>query len=381
MNDVKKLALIINPDSQTDTAACSRCSVERSLRVLKSQGYETFVASREHPQTPVDHYAAPTQSGIRGLIVQLNADDNDDLVIYVLPHGTRVREAGLFCTDKDCYSEDDLGLDAIPFGKRTVILHQCYSGNWTKIFTDDPNTLFMSQGSRDEIAYQDGFDDIFWKKDAADWPQRFAAAVNVGPHEYFPQFIITPGYTFARTPVEKSAVVYLADQDALTQTLKNLQPGQYAIVASSSALVHTPTAQAFLSAFKHRNSQQLFAQSFDPKREGIRAFYKVSATESVEFTIANPRQIAEELSRFELTAGMRFELLIQRWLQNPSGASLSTMEALLAHDALSRTEAKLALAKLRRLSINPEQQGDFALLATHLRDYLDYWQEVEEEFE
>lgn len=114
---MSKYALIINGDREPRHLQ----NVERSLAdVLKPEGYETFVASPEAPQTKPDHYAASTPENIKQLVLELKSKigEGDELVIYTTGHGGQNGDAGSLCLQESCDDFQSMHalLDGIPYG-------------------------------------------------------------------------------------------------------------------------------------------------------------------------------------------------------------------------------------------------------------------------
>lgn len=86
-----------------------------------------------------------------------------DLVIATTGHGDQVGDAGTLCLQDGCDGDTVVSiLDTIPFAKRFVYMDQCYSGNWNKIFLNDPKTLFVSAGSKNEQDVCQEIAPLFW---------------------------------------------------------------------------------------------------------------------------------------------------------------------------------------------------------------------------
>lgn len=151
----KKYALIIN----TDTESRHLENTEASVRELKAQGYETFVIN-PFALSDADHSYKTDHHTIKRVIKGMNRliDANDELVIYSTGHGSGNKKADKFFES----------LDKLSYGKRTVIVDQCYGGNYYKFFSDDPSTYFVSAGVEGETVYCQEFAPYFWASNVPD---------------------------------------------------------------------------------------------------------------------------------------------------------------------------------------------------------------------
>lgn len=235
-----KIAVIINGDSEARHLG----NVERALKHLEAKGYETWVASPQKPQASHDFYFQSSAEGMKKFIAQLekqNKNSNNELVIYTTGHGS---QDGACIADNHCQSHDLFSrLDRLPYSQRTIVMDQCYGGNWGKQFLDDPKTLFISNGSKDEEVFCEEFAIQFWGTSGlaldkngdgvVDWQERYAAAV-ASPLSTEPRFVSSQGYRLQGKGTFPSKVLDVADKKALDQQLKRLKPGQYAIITFSS---------------------------------------------------------------------------------------------------------------------------------------------------
>ncbi|MBI2339006.1 MAG: hypothetical protein HYU99_01375 [Deltaproteobacteria bacterium] len=201
-----KYALIINGDTESRHLQ----NVERSLaNKFEAEGYETYVASPEEIKAPHDHYVTPTLKNIQTLVAGLKAKIgvDDELVIYTTGHGDQEGEEARLCLQGGCDAQTITPLlDGIPYGQRTVVMDQNFSGKWNKVFMDDPKTLFIAAGSENEAVCCQEMAPKFWKKAATipdgndgnkdgwiSWQERYAYAV-VGVASSGPQFVPGTGY-------------------------------------------------------------------------------------------------------------------------------------------------------------------------------------------
>lgn len=378
VSEVRKVALIINPDTDPRTAECSRCELERGLQVLKSQGYETFVATPAGPLDGIDHYAEPTLAGVRSLVSGMATDENDDIVITVLPHGWYRRSAGMLALTDGTYSDAQLHLDEIPYGRRTVVMSQCFSGNWAQVFSDDPATLFISDGSPGEVTYQ-GFSYAFWEPGEADWFNRFANAFAALGDLSFPQLIITPGYT-SNTTQNYGHTEVIADGQGLAAVLDGLPAGGYAIVASRQALRDPENAQAFAAAATQTPHRYII--STDPTAVGVRGVYKVTPDDIVSFDIPDVKAIAASVAAFELTPGRRLDVLLARLSADDRKGwnAIAKIREMMANDLLTLEDARRAYDGLQAIKDQltlPGMGTDIEGLLVDLADYMAFYEDVE----
>lgn len=240
----KRVAVIINGDGEERHLE----NVDRALKVLDKQGYETYVASPQEPATPADHYTGATKEEALGMLGELKgATEGAELLIYTTGHGLKVvGETGGITLEDDTVNMDVLPLlDSLPYEKRTAIVDQCFSGSWYKTFSDDPKTLFISAGDTNQAVCCDKFAPYIWA-DAGEipdingdgtinWQERYARAIAETDFEYTsPQFLATKGYVQEGEPAFGTGVVDVGDKEGLKERLEGLEPGQYAFVMFSA---------------------------------------------------------------------------------------------------------------------------------------------------
>lgn len=295
--EIRKYALIINGDTEERHLQ----NVDRSIGVLKRQGYETFVASPSKPGQMADHYVPANITNIRELIAELRSkiSEQDELVIYTTGHGEGTKDAGSLCLRDGCdYKTMSSLLEGIRYGRRTVIMDQCYGGNWDKLFLKDPRTLFISSGSKTEKVCCQEFAPNFWAEKVPDlnrdgkinWQERYANVMN-NVSSSVPQFIPSPGYIEEGTSPFKPAVLKIEDKDKFGEAIKGLKHGQYALVLFSATWCspcqdYKPT---FERVAKDANGQHLFLST---ENEKIAKEYGVSRYPTVMIISADgPRAI------------------------------------------------------------------------------------------
>ncbi|MBI2093032.1 MAG: hypothetical protein HYT75_08600 [Deltaproteobacteria bacterium] len=238
-NSVRKYALVINGSSKPFHLE----NLERSAKILAGDGYSLYVVNPKHPRIDVDQYVEPKIKDVRLLIRRLSdqIDNNDELVIYTTGHGNI--DHGIKVLSMKGKGDGALPylLDNIPYGKRTIIMDQCYGGSWIMQFIDDPRTLFIAE-DRDWV---DGnrVAPYFWSDNLIGpngnghvlWWQRFAKAVYGGETARIePIFAPTWGYFDNGVMPFKPKVKDVKDQEELQHELSKLEPGQFAFVASAT---------------------------------------------------------------------------------------------------------------------------------------------------
>lgn len=238
----RKVAVVVNGDAEPRHLE----NVRQSVGVLQRQGYDVHVLNRERPDgIPADRFFPPTQAGLKALRERLEGQggQDTDLVIYTTGHGDLQEGGGALCLADGCDAEGVSGaLDAIRYGKRTVIMDQCYSGNWGKRFLNDPKTLFISGGSESETTCCQEIAPRFWSDEVPDanrdgvisWQERYAHTVTDRELSSTPQYLPSAGYRLEGRAPFRGAVVEVADEAELAANLRALKAGQYAIITFSA---------------------------------------------------------------------------------------------------------------------------------------------------
>jgi hypothetical protein len=244
--NIKRVAVIINGDGEPRHLE----NVERASKLLRDGGYELYVASPQKPSNNPTMYVAPNSRGILDIGTALtNAiDDDDEVVIYTTGHGGEQSD-GCLSLPNQCISASDAAfkrLLSLPHGQRTVVMDQCYSGNWARLFSADPKTLFISAGSRGEtVCCQDFIPELFSDKDripdanrdgAISWQERY---MYVQSRKASSRSAFLPGSDYhdkgvAGTVAEASHfdtnVHEVRSYTAFQNLLKTLKPGDVAVV-------------------------------------------------------------------------------------------------------------------------------------------------------
>jgi thiol-disulfide isomerase/thioredoxin len=314
----KKVAVIINGDGEERHIE----NVETALKVLKSKGYETYVASPEKPTTPADHYTRATAEETLDMLDEVGeVSRGADLVVYTTGHGEKiVGDAGAIVLQDDGYNLDVLPLlDNLPYEQRTVIADQCYSGSWYKAFSDDPKSLFMSAGDSNQVVCCAEFAPYIWADEGEvpdlngdgtiNWLERYSHAKTESKFDYAsPQFAITKGYVQEGEPAFGAEVVDVGGRDGLIESLAKLKPGQYAFVMFSTdyckgCKAYRPRFEEFA---KEAGGQHLFlyvndeeaGEEFDVSTYPSVMIFNHEWTEGGGLKVGNLETVLDEIAGF-----------------------------------------------------------------------------------
>lgn len=356
----KRLALIINGDTEERHTQ----NVERSLSVLNGLGYETYVASTQDPGN-ASHYTYATAANIEQLVEEMRSqlDGDDELFIYTTGHGVESGGEGRLCTSDGCDS-DELAhlLDITGYGKRTVVMDQCYSGNWGNLFLDDPSTLFIALGSENETVCCGEFAPNFWYAGVPDangdgivgWQERFAYAFERTVSST-PQLLMSAGYVLDGAPAFGTNVLEVETRQELDQAIASLGPGQYAIVELSipGCAACTQYAPAFDGYAAAAGGQHLFVRT---ENEDIGASYGITSFPTVMIVdhkgntleIDDRYDIFQEMTQFNIPLPQRLAALRKKFLiANERSSAVRAYRGLIERlDPDTAVSETLALAQL-----------------------------------
>jgi thiol-disulfide isomerase/thioredoxin len=322
---INRYALIINGDTEQRHIE----NVDRSVRVLRAEGYETFVLSTSRARR-ADHYAESTVENIQKEVDEISGkiDDDDELVIYTTGHGG---PQGV-CLPEGCDTEDVMDMiDIQTYGKRTIVMDQCFAGNWNKIYLDDPRTLFITAGSRDETVCCSEFAPYFWAADVPDingdgtvsWQERYANAFSHVSSSY-PQFIASADYLMEGSQPFPAEVRHIDTMEDFMGAMSELKPGQYAIVDFS--MEGCPWCRQYAPMFedfaRQADGQYLFLETESEEIADafeIDGFPKVVVfnSEGERYVISDREAILAELGDFNVPRGLHPEREPQRQPQSP----------------------------------------------------------------
>jgi hypothetical protein len=317
---VRKFALVIAGNS--DPAFLEDAA--QGLTVLKSEGYETFFASPQ-PADAADHYASASVQHVEDFAKYIgkNIDDDDELVIYAVAHGDMEDGRAQLCLPDGCNSDEiSKALDIAGYGKRTVILNSCFSGNWNSVFMDDPRTLFISSGSSGELVSGMQFSQYFWAGDVPDmnndgvvsFQERYEHAIS---HVTLsnPQFVASAGYVLEGAHPFSPGVETIGGSDAaetFNHEMAQLRPGQYAVVffSEEGAPASEEYAVRFSESAERGEGQHLYLQV---KSEDVASAFGIREYPTVMifdyrgrgYAVSDIEDVSGELARFELPMEQR----------------------------------------------------------------------------
>lgn len=326
-NPVRKYAVVVNGDARE---LRHLENVQRAVTALKREGYEVYVANPVRV-SGADHYRKGNLRDLEGLVAELNQriDANDELVIYTTGHGgeEKTSGAGTLCLTDGCAGAPVARLlDAIRHGQRTVVMDNCYGGNWNKIFTNDPKTLFISGGSKNEIDSCQEMAPRLWapKNTIPDlnhdgkisWQERYAHAMQPPPSHSAPQFVASAGYTQAGKAPFPATVLEVKTTGEMDRALGALRPGQYAVVTFSATwcepckkyepMFHKMAGEAggqYL--FIHTNNEEIGREYHVTGYPTVMVINYQKAT----FVISDRERALHEIANFNLTKAQRLALL------------------------------------------------------------------------
>lgn len=361
-----RIAVVINGDPREDRHLEN---ARRSVEVLKNQGYDVYLLNEERPEDVAgDHFFPPTKAGLAALGQKLKttAGPDTDLVLYTTGHGNRVSMDGALCLADGCDAKEvSAALDAIAFGRRTVIMDQCFSGNWGKIFLDDPRTLFVAAGSENESTCCGEFAPTFWSDAVPDangdgvvsWQERYAHAMAGGVPSSTPRFLPSAGYRLDGAEPFAAGVIEVADEAALKAQLGRLQEGQYAII-TFSALWCKP-CKGYRPAFDRMamqgGGQHLWLRTENEelaKNWDVNAFPQVvivNASGGKMMLRSDERNdVASVLGEFAIPLEERIQKKVDKAMQNPLAFNRAVSLYRLSLDATRRGRADLGRALRER---------------------------------
>lgn len=247
----RNVAIIINGDTEQRHLQ----NVDRAIAALKAEdaSYEIAVASTQQPSQPqlVSHYKPADAAGIRQLVSELTPtlQGDDTLVIYVTGHGSLGdRDEGCVELNGSCYSLASLRneLARLRFGKRIVVMDQCYAGRGFRLFADDKTTV-VTEGSSNETVCCGDFAPYFWSSQVTDLnndrmltvEERVLYALRRGhpsslTQYYSPSTRLSLSGTSERAPHFPASVARVTDMGGLNQQLARLSETDVALVMFSA---------------------------------------------------------------------------------------------------------------------------------------------------
>lgn len=246
----RRFALIINGDPEE---ARHFENVEQAVHTLKSEDpdYHIAVASSRPPRAPVAAYLPPNAQNLKALIRGLahKADGDDVFLLYVTGHGNEgTDKKGCLalpdvCLDNSTLAED---INAIPYGKRIVIMDDCYSGGAVPLFSNEKSTV-ITAGSPGELVSCQSFSPYLWDKNVPDadgdgvvtLAERYRHALKTGQaltfsHYFAPHPSISLTGNSERLSPFPSRALSVKTGTELKAALTHLKPGQLALVFFSA---------------------------------------------------------------------------------------------------------------------------------------------------
>lgn len=271
----RKFAIIINGDSEKRHIA----NVERAIEALKAEdsSYEIAVAGSVQPKAAVSKFTDANEAGIKSIVSGLaKIDDDDLLVVYVTGHGNegQKQEGCAALQDHSCFSLETLKqeLARLHFGKRIVVMDQCYGGRGMRLFADLRTTV-VTGGSPNEQVCCNKFSPYFWAKNVPDTDhdgvitvqERYVYALAVGKPEtltqyYSPSTAIGFSGMEDRSPSFSPQIQTVKNNSELTQKLRQIGPGEQALVmfsASWCSVCHGEPMDKFKQLAKNYNGRFL----------------------------------------------------------------------------------------------------------------------------
>lgn len=307
----RKFAIIINGD----TAPRHLANVERAIGTLRAEGeYRIGVASARRPRAAVDQYVADDGAQIDRLISGIRSDDDDLIVVYTTGHGNQNAD-GTGCTQlsTEClpFSRLSEQLDRLNYGRRILVMDNCFSGNSFALFANSRTTV-VTQGSPGETVECARFSPYFWDASVPDadgngvvtLQERYAHTLREGNTEATTQFfegglpVGFSGRSVNNAPFA-AEVVDVHDGTGLEEQLARLQPGQLALVTFSADWCGP--CQAYKPTFD-RIAQELGGRFLMIRAEGREGSekdwdkYKISAYPTVAY-VDHQRHVFEVPNR------------------------------------------------------------------------------------
>lgn len=334
-----KIAIIINQDSE----ARHLSNVENSLTALEKQGYETHVFSTQKPGTKPDHlHVGVDKAELHQKIADLKSrvTANDEVLVYTTGHGGNIEEAPTLCdSNQDCSDDSIFTLLHFANAKQNIIvMDQCYSGGLAKLFSQSPNTLFVSAGTGKEIVVCQNFSPNFWSESVTDfnrdglisWRERYQFALQSDTMASTPQFLHSAGFDDIGKADFPAQTLEVSTKEEMDKQLSSLKPGQYAFVTFSATWCgpckeYKPLFDKFA---QESNGQYLFirTENEDLAREhGAKHFPTIKLfsgpTHSME--IKDRENLLDYLVDFEIPLAERLQVVLSN-LSSPDTAVLQT---------------------------------------------------------
>ena len=244
----KQVAVIINAAKEFMK------DVDNALPLLRENGYDIYVISRERPESIAqDRYIRATPKNVRNFLKSLNKQDivsnEDHLFIYIPEHGLPgkiVLENG-YIESKEF---DDM-VSEIKFKKLTINNEQCFGASTildSKV-AKLPNALLYTYSWKDDVTPGDGISGLFFADDytinhssignVPSFQNRFEHVVksmwgdhSFGGHFYQGRNYIDTGFSnsMSMPPDFPLNGIKVYDDAMLLNVLDHLEQGQVAVV-------------------------------------------------------------------------------------------------------------------------------------------------------
>ncbi len=251
--------------------------------------------------------------------IKNHIDDDDELSIYM----TGDAKENSICLGENCDTVDIYQrINALPYGKRTIILGHANSDRWGKQFLSQPQSLFIGVGD-DSSGVK--FSSRFWSPHASDanqdniisWQERFAHACQMDGNAQFSssQFYMSKGFVDdgqAPFPLDVTDL----NASSLKQTISSLKPGQQAIVLFATTWCGPckKYKPLFKAMAKENKGQYLWGMTLDEdlaETYGISGFPQVLIFQegmSKPYFVNDKHRIHEELITLQLSDEKRLDL-------------------------------------------------------------------------
>lgn len=373
---VKRYAVILNGDTEPR----HQDNVEHAIRALRREGsYDISVASTKLPKERVDGYVEADAGKLHDLISGLKKrmDDDDQLVVYVTGHG-RSEGEGCVGLPKTCLPFQALQeeIDELPYGKRIVVMDNCFSGNGLRLFANS-STSVVTQGSPGETVSCQTFSPYFWSDSIPDsdgdkkisLQERYDFALNEGKTDSLTQFFSPQPIGFSgeialrpfATP--NGAPIVVNNGAQLDEQLKKLKPGQLALVDFGAdwcvpCEAFRPTFEKISREIDGRflmiRAQGLAGSEDDWERYGIRRFPTVAfidANGKVTPVSDNADPLDSMLLATTHSPSEQINLLVHRLESSDPAERLRGLKGL---EALGKKSTP-ALAAVTKLLLDPSE--------------------------
>jgi hypothetical protein len=276
---VRRFAVVIGGGADSYAWSLTR----NAAHVFDEHGYDVYLAApsssvvpkftpfRTAPFRHLLFSGRPSADGVQQLVdrVAKRLDADDDLIVYLGWHGDR-QGGGCLQLEDGCLEKRSpalMRLLTLPHGRLTILMDQCYSGDWADVWARDPTALFISSSSAAEFGVS-GFSTYLLapEQEVEDlncdgvrvhsWQERYVhQLLSMGRlEEAHTQFISGRYYVdtgiggaTSAVPPPSNTVERADDQGAYLYLIKELMPGEIAVVG-----VFEPNASEAFTAFEQQ---------------------------------------------------------------------------------------------------------------------------------